>query len=292
MEPLTLVIPTFNEAETIGGVIREIPVAYRLDIIVADVGSTDGTQAVAQAAGARVIDARHGYGRACALGAAAAHPKSTVIAFMDGDGADRRDLIGEIARPVLDGTYDLVLASRTRGERERGAMPWHQVFAGRVAGFGIGALYGVKYSDMCAFRAIVPRRPPTPGNAGNDLWLEYRNADEGGAGRLAYSGSATAVPVSRWGQFEGRGLVAWYAPSGQPHHGDFLPGSVLWTSSALLTLKIPAGCGDFPLMRRYHIDLRGLPPGPARRASPREMQPSSRWPAAIHRCRVLAAGPR
>ena len=152
MEPLTLVIPTFNEAETIGGVIREIPVAYRLDIIVADVGSTDGTQAVAQAAGARVIDARHGYGRACALGAAAAHPKSTVIAFMDGDGADRRDLIGEIARPVLDGTYDLVLASRTRGER--GAMPWHQVFAGRVAGFGIGALYGVKYSDMCAFRAI------------------------------------------------------------------------------------------------------------------------------------------
>ena len=61
MEPLTLVIPTFNEAETIGGVIREIPVAYRLDIIVADVGSTDGTQAVAQAAGARVIDARHGF---------------------------------------------------------------------------------------------------------------------------------------------------------------------------------------------------------------------------------------
>jgi glycosyltransferase involved in cell wall biosynthesis len=68
MEPLTLVIPTFNEAETIGGVIREIPVAYRLDIIVADGGSTDGTQAVAQAAGARVIDAGRGYGRACALG--------------------------------------------------------------------------------------------------------------------------------------------------------------------------------------------------------------------------------
>jgi hypothetical protein len=42
MEPLTLVVPTFNEAETIDGVIREIPVAYRLDIIVADGGSTDG----------------------------------------------------------------------------------------------------------------------------------------------------------------------------------------------------------------------------------------------------------
>ena len=204
MEPLTLVIPTFNEAETIGGVIREIPAAYRLDIIVADGGSTDGTQAVAQAAGARVIDAGRGYGRACALGAAAAHPASRVIAFMDGDGADRGDLIGEIARPVLDGTHDLVLASRTRGEREPGAMLWHQVLAGRVAGFGIGALYGVKYSDMCAFRAISRDALQRSGDAGNDLWLEYRNADEGGAGTPAYPGSAAAVPVSRWGQFEGR----------------------------------------------------------------------------------------
>ena len=33
-------------------------------------------------------------------------------------------------------------------------MLWHQVLAGRVAGLGMGALYGVRYSDMCAFRAI------------------------------------------------------------------------------------------------------------------------------------------
>ena len=37
-------------------------------------------------------------------------------------------------------------------------MLWHQVLAGRVAGWGMGALYGVRYSDMCAFRAIEPRR--------------------------------------------------------------------------------------------------------------------------------------
>ena len=154
MEPLSLVIPTFNEADTIAAVIHEIPAAYRLDIIVADGGSTDGTQRIARAAGARVIDAGRGYGHACALGAETAHPASTVIAFMDGDGADRGDLIAEIARPVLDGTHDLVLASRTRGEREPGAMLWHQVLAGRIAGFGMGALYGVQYSDMCAFRAI------------------------------------------------------------------------------------------------------------------------------------------
>jgi glycosyltransferase involved in cell wall biosynthesis len=154
MEPLSLVIPTFNEAETIGVVIREIPFPYRADIIVADGGSTDATREIALAAGARVLDAGRGYGRACAMGAAAASPESRVVAFMDGDGADRGDLIGRIARPVLEGEQDFVLASRTRGQRDAGSMLWHQVLAGRAAGFGIGALYGARYSDMCAFRAI------------------------------------------------------------------------------------------------------------------------------------------
>jgi glycosyltransferase involved in cell wall biosynthesis len=53
MEPLSLVIPTFNEADTIGAVILEIPAAYRSDIIVADGGSTAGTQEIARDAGAR-----------------------------------------------------------------------------------------------------------------------------------------------------------------------------------------------------------------------------------------------
>lgn len=154
MEPVSLVIPTFEEADTIGAVIREIPPPYRADIIVADGGSSDGTQAIARAAGARVVEAGRGYGRACALGAAAAHPDSSVIVFMDGDGADRGDLIGTIGGPVLRGSHDLVLASRTRGEREPGSMLWHQVAAGRVAGFGMRVLTGVQYSDMCAFRAI------------------------------------------------------------------------------------------------------------------------------------------
>jgi glycosyltransferase involved in cell wall biosynthesis len=148
------VIPTLNEAANIGAVIREIPPDFAAHIIVADSGSTDGTQRAARDAGATVIDAGRGYGRACAAGADAADPACRVIVFLDGDGADRGDLIGRIAGPVLAGTHDFVLASRTRGEREPGAMLWHQVLAGRLAGFGIGALYGVRYSDMCAYRAI------------------------------------------------------------------------------------------------------------------------------------------
>jgi glycosyltransferase involved in cell wall biosynthesis len=154
MEPVAVVIPTLNEAGTIGDVIREIPRAYAAEIIIADSGSTDGTQAIAIAAGARVLDTGRGYGRACAMGAAAADPACRVIVFLDGDGADRGDLIARIAGPVLDGSHDFVLASRTRGKRDPGSMLWHQVLAGRLAGFGMGTLYGVGYSDMCAFRAI------------------------------------------------------------------------------------------------------------------------------------------
>ena len=152
--PVSIVIPTYNEVLSIARVLAEFPPEYRSDLIVADGGSKDGTQDAARAAGARVIDAGRGYGRACALGAAAARPESRVIVFLDGDGADRGDLIARIAGPVLSGEKDLVLASRTLGTRDPGAMNWHQVMAGRIAGLGMGALYGLRYSDMCAFRAI------------------------------------------------------------------------------------------------------------------------------------------
>ncbi len=152
MPRVAVVIPTLNEAEAIGAVLRELPADIVAEMIVADSGSTDATQAIARAAGARVIEAGRGYGRACAMGAAAA--SCEVVVFLDGDGADRGDLIGRIAGPVLAGTHDFVLASRTRGERDLGSMNWHQVLAGRLAGYGMGALYGVRYSDMCAFRAI------------------------------------------------------------------------------------------------------------------------------------------
>ena len=155
MEPVVaVIIPTWNEAEAISTVIRELPRDLVRQVIVADSASTDGTQEIAREAGATVIDAGRGYGRACAAGAAAADPACEILAFLDGDGADRGDLMHRIADPVIAGTHDLVLASRTRGVREPGSMNWHQVLAGQVFGFGIGALYGERYSDMCAFRAI------------------------------------------------------------------------------------------------------------------------------------------
>ena len=151
----TVVIPTLNEADAIGPVVREIPRDVAAEIIVADSGSTDGTQAAARNAGARVLDlGQRGYGLACARAAEAADPASDVIVFMDGDGADRADLMHRLVDPIRAGTHDFVIASRTRGERDPGSMSWHQVAAGQAAGLGMRALYGVRYTDMCAFRAI------------------------------------------------------------------------------------------------------------------------------------------
>jgi glycosyltransferase involved in cell wall biosynthesis len=153
MELVSVVIPVLNEAESIGFVVRELPSGIAGEVIVVDGGSTDGTPDVARAAGARVIaaDAR-GYGRACAQGAAAA--RYEILVFLDGDGADRGDLIERLVAPVADGTHDFVLATRAGGEREPGAMSWHQLLAGWLAGLGVRVLYGVRYTDMCAYRAI------------------------------------------------------------------------------------------------------------------------------------------
>jgi glycosyltransferase involved in cell wall biosynthesis len=152
---VAVVIPTLNEAASIAAVIGEIPRALASEIIVADSGSTDGTAEIARRSGAAVVSlSERGYGRACARGAAAAGPGCDIIAFLDGDGADRGDLLAHLVQPIQSGCYDFVIASRTRGEREPGAMGWHQVLAGQVAGWAIGALYGTRYSDMCAYRAI------------------------------------------------------------------------------------------------------------------------------------------
>lgn len=152
---VTAVIPTLNEAATIAGVIAEIPRDVVQEIVIADGGSTDGTPEIARAAGARVVAVSScGYGAACAAGAATADAGCGIILFLDGDGADRVDLAGQLIAPIRNGNQDFVIGSRVRGEREPGSMSWHQIAAGRLAGWLITALYGVRYTDMCAFRAI------------------------------------------------------------------------------------------------------------------------------------------
>ena len=70
---VTVVIPTRNESASIGLVLADLPASLVTEVIVVDANSTDGTPAIAAAAGARVInESRRGYGRACLTGIASA----------------------------------------------------------------------------------------------------------------------------------------------------------------------------------------------------------------------------
>ena len=152
-----VVIPTLNEEASIAGVVRALPRDLVDRVIVADGGSRDASAARARDAGAEVIAAGRGYGRACLAGVEAASDADIVV-FMDGDGADDPASLGALVEPIRAGGFDFVIASRARGEREPGSIGWHQLLAGRLAGLGTRLLYGVPYTDMCAFRAIRRER--------------------------------------------------------------------------------------------------------------------------------------
>ena len=150
-----VIIPALNEEETIADVVGNVPRKIAGEIIVVDNGSDDRTAERAREAGARVIaEPRRGYGRACAAGVRALRPDCEIVVFLDGDGSDCPELMDCLVQPIVDGRYDFVIGSRTRGEREPGSLNFQQVFAGRVAGLLLSRLYSVRYTDMCPFRAI------------------------------------------------------------------------------------------------------------------------------------------
>jgi glycosyltransferase involved in cell wall biosynthesis len=150
---IVVVIPTLDEEQSIGELVRGMPREVVSRVIVADGGSRDATAERAVEAGAEVIAAGRGYGRAC-LAAALAADDADILVFMDGDGADDPQSIPALVEPIRSDRYDFVIGSRLRGKREAGSIAWHQLVAGLLAGLGIRLLYGVRYTDMCALRAI------------------------------------------------------------------------------------------------------------------------------------------
>ena len=150
---VSVVIPTHNEAQSIGRVLADIPADIVTEVLVVDSNSTDGTPEIAARMGARVLnEPRRGYGRACLTGLTNANSPDIVV-FLDGDYSDRPGELPLLLAPIIEGRADITLGSRLGKQSLRGALPWHAAFGNRLAAFLIRLLYGQKISDLGPFRA-------------------------------------------------------------------------------------------------------------------------------------------
>lgn len=161
---VAFVLPCLNEARTVGWCVERAHLALQLienqyglkgQVIVADNGSTDGSQKIARTAGARVVPvAERGYGAALSGGFAAARAQYLVMGDSDCsyDFVDALPMIGEL----LNGA-DLCMGSRFKGEIKPGAMPWKNRYIGNPALSGIlRLLFRTHISDAhCGLRALT-----------------------------------------------------------------------------------------------------------------------------------------
>jgi glycosyltransferase involved in cell wall biosynthesis len=150
---VSVIIPTYNEAQAIGRVLADVPADVATEIIVVDSNSSDATPEIAAKMGARVIrEPRRGYGRACLTGLANANSPDVVV-FLDGDYSDRPAELPVLLAPIIEGQADITIGSRLGAKRNSGALPWHQSFGNHLAAGLIRLLYGVQVSDLGPFRA-------------------------------------------------------------------------------------------------------------------------------------------
>jgi len=154
-----VIIPAFNEENSVGKVIAALPKEWVREIIVVNNNSNDRTEEVARSAGATVLrEEEQGYGAACLKGMEYIASKSPeeqpeLIAFIDADFSDYPEELPLLVRRLEEG-YDLVIGSRALGQKEKGAMMPHQRFGNWLATFLIRYLFGVRFTDLGPFRVI------------------------------------------------------------------------------------------------------------------------------------------
>ena len=153
-----VIIPAYNEEESIAKVVKAISQELVKEIIVANNNSSDNTSEEATKAGATVIDQKlPGYGNACLKGMqyiAESPEKPDIIVFIDGDFFDYTEQMIDLVNKIKEG-FDLVIGSRALGNKEKGSMTPPQVFGNWLSTFLIKLFYKYSYTDLGPFRAIT-----------------------------------------------------------------------------------------------------------------------------------------
>ncbi|WP_291403016.1 glycosyltransferase family 2 protein [Daejeonella sp.] len=155
---IVVIIPAFNEENSVGKVIADIPKDIVNEVIVVNNNSNDLTSLNAFNAGATVVDEpNQGYGNACLKGLAYLKElknKPDIVIFLDADYSDYPEEIAQLIAPILNQDYDMVIGSRALGNREIGSMMPQQIFGNWLATTLLNFFYKVNYTDLGPFRAI------------------------------------------------------------------------------------------------------------------------------------------
>jgi glycosyltransferase involved in cell wall biosynthesis len=157
MTKIKVIIPAYNEAESITHVINDIPDIVN-EVIVVSNNSTDDTEINAKKAGATVLkETDKGYGYACLKGMqyiSIQAEKPDIIVFLDGDYSDYPEELTKIVAPIIDKNFDFVIGARVKTLREVGSMTLPQIFGNWLATSLMSLFFNAKFTDLGPFRAI------------------------------------------------------------------------------------------------------------------------------------------
>lgn len=155
---IDVVIPAFNEENSINRVLQDIPSELVREVIVCNNASTDQTAEVAKANGATLVHQPiRGYGNACLKGMEYIAKNPTppdIVVFLDADYSDYPEEMHQLVAPIVNDEMDLVIGSRALGEMEAGSMTPQQIFGNWLATNLIRFFYQYEFTDLGPFRAV------------------------------------------------------------------------------------------------------------------------------------------
>ncbi|MCA0152023.1 glycosyltransferase family 2 protein [Winogradskyella vincentii] len=157
MPIIKVIIPAFNEEDSIKHVINDIPDIVD-EVIVVSNNSTDNTEKNAKGLGATVlVEKQKGYGYACLKGMdyiAQQEKKADIIVFLDGDYSDYPEELVKIVNPIIEDDVDFVVGARVKELREKGSMTLPQIFGNWLATSLMRLFFRSTFTDLGPFRAI------------------------------------------------------------------------------------------------------------------------------------------
>lgn len=175
-----LMIPTLNEEDAIGGLLTEARAAGFTSILVVDGFSSDRTRLIAEQSGAGVTLQEFGRGKGCGVRTGMQKflaSSAELLCIIDGDGTHVPLFLLNLIPLVKSGKADVVLGSRTRGPREKGAMDKLSLASNLTVSFLLGAKFRHLFTDVQTgywifSRDAVERIYPTIHSTGFEIELE------------------------------------------------------------------------------------------------------------------------